>query len=324
MPRSLKIIGRNVIQSIPTMAGIVLLSFLMLKMLPGDAADALAGMTGDASKETLEALRESYGLNDSWAVQLWHYVLGLLRLDFGYSITYGAPVYDVIAQRIPSTLILSMTALVLSLIIGVTIGWIMAVFADRWPDRVLSSITLLFYSAPNFWIGLMAIVLFSAKLQWLPLGGAETIGGDLTGWAWFTDRVRHLMLPALTLSTFFVAIYARMTRASMLEIMHQDFIRTADAKGLHPVRVQLFHGLRNALIPIVTMAGMHLGNILGGAVVVETVFNWPGIGRLTMTALGGRDIDVLLGILLLTSLVVILSNILIDWLLSRIDPRISA
>lgn len=200
----------------------------------------------------------------------------------------------------------------------------MAVFAGKWPDRVLTSGSLLFYSAPNFWVGLMIIVVFSAKLRWFPSGGAETIGVDLDGWAWFVDRVKHLVLPSVALAAFFMAIYARLTRAAMLEVLRQDYIRTAAAKGVHPVVIQFRHGLRNALIPVTTVAGLHLGNMLGGAVVVETVFNWPGLGRLTMNALAARDNQVLLGILLLSSVAVIATNLVIDWLITLLDPRIRA
>ncbi|WP_136684153.1 ABC transporter permease [Falsirhodobacter xinxiangensis] len=317
-------IRRAALHAIPTMVGVVIVSFLMLHLMPGDAVDALAGISGGASAETVAAMRSAYGLDDPLGVQLARYAAGVFTLDFGHSISYGAPVFDVIVDRLPATLLLAATAFTIALVIGVAAGWAMAVFADRWQDRTLSAGVLFLYSAPSFWVGLMAIVVFSAKLNLFPLGGAETIGADLTGWALVADRLHHLILPASALAAFFVAIYARLTRAAMLEVLHQDFIRTARAKGLHPLRLQFRHGLRNALIPVVTMAGLHFGNLVGGAVVVETVFNWPGLGRLTMGALASRDISVLLGILLMTSVVVIAANILIDWLVARLDPRVSA
>jgi peptide/nickel transport system permease protein len=216
------------------------------------------------------------------------------------------------------------TALSLALILGIVIGSIMAAWTGRWPDRLLSVVVLLFYSMPGFWVGLMAIVLFSVKLGWLPSDGSMTIGANLTGFAFLSDRLEHLILPALALASFFVAVYARLVRASMLEVQRQDFMRTAQAKGLHPFFIQLHHALRNALIPVTTVAGMHLGNLLGGAVVVETLFGWPGMGRLALEAVLARDFSVLLGVLLLSSLLVIIANVVIDLLHAWLDPRIGA
>jgi peptide/nickel transport system permease protein len=198
----------------------------------------------------------------------------------------------------------------------------MAAFAGRWTDRILSVLTLIFYSVPGFWIGLMLIVLFSVKLGWLPSGGAETIGSDRIGPAAWLDRARYMVLPAMSLSLFFVAIYARLTRGAMLEVWSQDYIRTARAKGLGTVAVVTRHVLRNALLPVTTMAGIHLGGLMGGAVVVETVYSWPGLGRLAFEAVMGRDFHVLLGILLLSSLLVLTVNALIDLLQAWLDPRI--
>ena len=175
---------------------------------------------------------------------------------------------------------------------------------------------------PGFWVGLMAVVLFSVKLGWLPSDSSMTIGANYTGWAMIADRAAHLVLPALALASFFVAVYARLTRASMLEVQRQDFMRTAEAKGLHPFIIQLRHALRNALIPVTTVAGMHLGNLLGGAVVIETLFGWPGMGRLALEAVLARDFSVLLGVLLLSSFLVILANMVIDLLHAWLDPRI--
>jgi len=168
------------------------------------------------------------------------------------------------------------------------------------------------------------VVLFSVKLGWLPSDSNMTVGANFTGWAMIADRAAHLVLPALALASFFVAVYARLTRASMLEVQRQDFMRTAEAKGLHPFFIQLRHALRNALIPVTTVAGMHLGNLLGGAVVIETLFSWPGMGRLALEAVLARDFSVLLGVLLLSSFLVILANMVIDLLHAWLDPRIGA
>lgn len=317
-------IWRIFLHAIPTVLGIVVLNFLLLQLAPGDAADVIAAEAGSATEETMAALRRSMGLDLSALEQLKTYLLHLAQLDLGHSPRYAMPVLDLIMQRLPGTLILMATALGLAVVLGVALGAVMSSFAGRIPDRLLSVLSLLFYSIPGFWIGLMLILLFSVKLGWLPSGGSGTIGSSLTGWAAVLDKARYMILPAMSLSLFYVAIYARLTRAAMLEIRNQDYVRTARAKGLSPLRITLSHILRNALIPVTTMAGMHFGNMLGGAVVVETVFSWPGLGRLAFEAVMARDFNVLLGILLLSSLVVIVVNGLVDLLQSRLDPRIGA
>ena len=246
----------------------------------------------------------------------------LAHLDLGFSPRFNTSVLDLILERLPGTLLLMVTALGFALLIGIVLGSVMAAWAGKWPDRLLSIVVLLLYSMPGFWVGLMAIVLFSVKLNWLPNDGSETIGAHLTGFSFIADRLSHLVLPALALASFFVAVYARLVRTSMLEVQRQDFMRTAHAKGLNPFLVQLRHALRNALIPVTTVAGMHLGNLLGGAVVVETLFGWPGMGRLALEAVLARDFSVLLGVLLLSSLLVIVANVAIDLLHAWLDPRI--
>lgn len=319
-----KIVRRVAMQAIPTILGIIALNFLLLNLMPGDAADAIAGMSGSATAETMDALRRSLGLDKSLLTQLISYVSNVATFNLGVSSNYNAPVVNVIMERLPNTLMLMLSAFVLALTFGILIGWAMAVFANRWPDRLLTTVVLLLYSAPGFWVGLMAIVLFSARLGWLPSGGSETIGASLKGMELMRDRFEHLILPAAALATFFVAIYARLTRAAMLEVLRQDFMRAAAAKGLHPIVLQFRHALRNALIPVTTVAGLHLANMLSGAIVVETVFNWPGLGRLAMNSLLARDFNVLLGILFLSSIIVIVTNIIIDLIVMWLDPRIDA
>ena len=313
---------RNALQAAPTLAGIVVLNFLLLKLAPGDAADVLAAESGFATEETMSALRLRLGLDLSVLAQLWDYLTGLLQGDLGQSARYGMPVAEVIWQRLPGTLLLMSASLALAIGVGVALGAVMAVFAGRLPDRILSVVSLLFYSVPAFWIGLMLILVFSVRLGWLPSGGSGTIGSGLTGWAALLDQARYMILPALSLAIFYLAIYARLTRAAMLEVRSQDFVRTARAKGLSPFAVNARHVLRNALIPVTTMAGLHIGNMLGGAVVVETVYSWPGLGRLAFEAVMGRDFQVLLGILLLSSVLVILANLAVDLIQAWLDPRI--
>ena len=320
--RAGRTLRRTAWQALPTMFGIIVLCFFLLKMVPGDAADVIAAEAGSATAETMAALRARFGLDQPLLTQLLAYLDNLVHLRLGYSARFNMPVSDLILARLPNTLLLMLAAMSMALVVGILAGWIMAIFANRWPDRLLQVVVLIFYSTPGFWIGLMAIVLFSVKLGWLPANGNMTLGSDLTGFALIADRAKYLVLPSLALASFFIAVYARLTRASMLEVQRQDFMRTAAAKGLHPVTLQLRHALRNALIPVTTMAGLHLSNLLGGAVVVETVYGWPGMGRLALEAVTGRDFNVLLGVLLFSSLLVILANVAIDLLHAWLDPRI--
>lgn len=313
---------RTALHAGPTVLGIIVLDFLFLQLMPGDAADVIAIEAGAATAETMAMLRERFGLDQPIITQLGNFLGHLVQLDLGHSARFNASVLDIIMTRLPNTVLLMATALSLALLMGIVMGSIMAAWAGRWPDRLLSVVVLLLYSMPGFWVGLMAIVLFSVKLGWLPNDSNMTVGANYTGLAMIADRAVHLVLPALALASFFVAVYSRLVRASMLEVQRQDFMRTAQAKGLHPFFIQLRHALRNALIPVTTVAGMHLGNLLGGAVVVETLFGWPGMGRLALEAVLARDFSVLLGVLLLSSLLVIAANVVIDLLHAWLDPRI--
>jgi peptide/nickel transport system permease protein len=322
LSRILSSLRRTVVHAVPTVVGILVLNFLLLQLTPGDAADVIAGESGSATVETMAALRTRFGLDLSVWHQLLAYLNNLAHFSLGFSPRFNMPVMSLIAQRLPGTLSLMGMALAIALALGIAIGALMATCAGRLPDRLLSVLALLFYSVPGFWIGLMLIVVFSVQLGWLPSGGSGTIGTELTGWAAFTDQLRYLVLPATSLALFYVAIYARLTRAAMLEVQSQDYVRTAAAKGIAPWRVTMRHVLRNALLPVTTMAGMHLGGLLGGAVVVETVYSWPGLGRLAFEAVLSRDFSVLLGVLFLSSLLVIVANILVDLLHAWLDPRI--
>ena len=324
MRRTGTALRRTATQALPTVLGIIVLCFLLLHLVPGDAADVLAAENGSATAETMIALRQRFGLDQPMLGQLVNYLNRLAHLDLGYSARFGMPASQLILERLPNTLLLMVSALGMALVFGILAGWVMAIFAGRWPDRILQVVVLVFYSTPGFWLGLMAIVLFSVRLGWLPSNGSMTVGEPLSGFHLLADRASYLVLPSLALSSFFMAVYARLTRATMLEVQSQDFIRTAAAKGLHPVVVQFRHALRNALIPVTTVAGIHIGNLLGGAVVVETVFGWPGMGRLALEAVVGRDFNVLLAVLLMSSFLVILANACIDLLHAWLDPRIQA
>ncbi|UFH51075.1 ABC transporter permease [Pseudomonas sp. KNUC1026] len=316
------LLKRTLWQALPTLAGILLLNFVLLRCLPGDAVDVLASESGGASAETLAQWRSHFGLDLSLPQQLWAYLSHLLQFDLGLSPRYNVPVLQLILERLPNTLLLMVGALGLAVALGIAAGTAMATWAGRWPDRLLSLAVLLLYSTPGFWIGLMAVVLFSVKLGWLPSDGVATLGVELHGVAWLADRAAHALLPITALATFYIALYARLTRAAMLEVQRQDYVRTARAKGLSPPRVAVRHVLRNALLPVTTLAGLHFAALLGGAAVTETLFGWPGLGRLTLDAVMARDYNLLLGILLLSSVLVVVANVAVDLLQAWLDPRI--
>ena len=320
--RLLRRLFRTGLNAVPTGLGVVVLSFFLLRLAPGDAADVLAGESGSATAEGMAAIRTRFGLDLPVLHQLAAYLNNLAHFSLGFSPRYNMPVSALIGERLPNSLLLMGFALALALGLGIALGTVMASFAGSWLDRGLSVVTLLFYSVPGFWIGLMLIVVFSVKLGWVPSGGAETIGADLSGWARLVDRARHMVLPMVSLASFYVAIYARLTRGAMLEVRTQDFVRTARAKGLSGFAVTVRHILRNALLPVSTITGVHLGSLMGGAVVVETIYSWPGLGRLAFEAVMGRDFTVLLGILLLSSLLVVVVNVLTDLFHAWLDPRV--
>ncbi len=305
-----------------TMAGVLLLNFFLLHLIPGDAADVLAAESGGGTSETMALLRHHMGLDIPLLQQLAVYIGNLVHLNLGFSLRYNAPVFDVIMSRLPATLVLATASYVLGIVLGAVVGAVMAAWRGRWPDRVLSGLVVVLYSTPSFLVGVLLIILFSVQLGWLPSDGTSSVGLTLTGFQALADQAAHLVLPTLALSAHFVAVYARLTRAAMIEIEGLDFVRTARAKGVHPFFVTVRHVLRNALIPLSTMAGAQLAALLGGAATVEMVFSWPGIGRLALDAVQSRDFATLLGILLISSIVVVLSNLLVDALQALLDPRI--
>jgi peptide/nickel transport system permease protein len=232
------------------------------------------------------------------------------------------PVSKLILERLPATLLLTMTAFAISLLFGVFFGVLAARFAGTWADTAITVLALVFYATPLFWIALMAILLFSVAMDWLPSFGYETIGANYTGMAHILDVGAHLIMPAMTIGLFFMATYTRMTRASMLEVNRLDFVKTARAKGLSRNLIQRRHVLRNALLPVVTLAGVHSGTLIGGAVLTETVFAWPGIGRLMYEALLQRDYNLLLGVFVVCSAMVLIFNLITDLVYRLVDPRI--
>jgi len=288
----------------------------------------MAGESGASDPQFVEHLREQFGLDQPVLVQLGRYVTRAALGDLGYSYRNQVPVLELIASRLPATLLLMAAAFVLSISLGVALGALAARTRfqnrHRWLDSVVMSSAMLLYATPLFWLSLLSIIAFSLTLGWFPAFGMESVGANLTGWARVRDVAWHLTLPACSLAVFFMAVYARLTRAAMLEVMGQDFVKTARAKGLAPGRVLRRHVLRNALLPVVTFAGVQLGQLAGGAILTETVFSWPGIGRLMFDALMQRDYQLLLGIFLVTSGLVVSFNFATDLVYRWLDPRIGA
>lgn len=314
--------ARRLLQLLLVVFGIAVINFFLLHLAPGDAAQVLAGEAGSATPEYLAALRKQFGLDQSLPVQFGVYLRNLLSLNLGFSFRQGMPVAELIVQRLPATLLLMGTSIGFALIAGSALGIAAARRAGRSADTLISAVALVFYATPVFWTGIMLVVVFSVWLDWLPVGGMASIERGYTGLAYLKDVGLHLILPAATLGLFYLAVYARLMRAAMIDVQGQDFVRTAVAKGVRPGRIARRHVVRNALLPVVTMLGVQIGSVLGGAVLVETVFSWPGLGRLAFEALFQRDLNLLLGILLCSSAVVVVANILIDLLYTILDPRI--
>ncbi|WP_172327333.1 ABC transporter permease [Mangrovicoccus sp. HB161399] len=317
------ILGR-LAKALITLLAIAVLNFFLIHAAPGDPAVVLAGEAGAADEQMIAQLRERFGLDQSFHVQLGSYVWNIVQLDFGYSFRQGAPVLDLILERLPATLILTLTAFVISLTLGIALGVAASARVGKASDSVLTTLALLFYATPLYWAALMAVLVFSVELGWLPGFGYETVGAGYSGLARIWDVIKHLILPASTLGLFFMAVYMRMTRASMLEVAQMDFVKTARAKGLSGPVIRRRHILRNAILPVVTLAGLQAGQLVGGAVLTETVFAWPGIGRLMFESLAARDYNTILGVFLVSAAMVIVFNILTDLVYRLVDPRIGA
>jgi len=315
---------RRLAASVPTLLIILAGLFLLLQLAPGDTVDALVAQMGGGDPAMIEELRRFYGLDAPVLAQLMNYLWRLVRLDLGYSAIYGKPVVAVILERLPATLLLMVSALSFAFAAGMALGVVAARRVNQWPDTLISTLGLIFYATPSFWFGLMGIVVFGVWLGWLPPGGFETIGSGYTGIDRAIDIALHLVLPTVTLALIFLAIYLRIMRASMLEVLTLDFVRTARAKGLAEHGVVRRHVLRNALLPMVTLIGLQAGTMLGGSVVVESVFALPGLGRLAYESVVQRDLNTLLGIVFVSALLVIVINFLVDIAYARLDPRIGS
>ncbi|MBK3801847.1 ABC transporter permease subunit [Azospirillum brasilense] len=314
--------ARRTLAAAPMVVVMIVVNFLLLKAVPGDLVDVMAGESGIATAEQMADLRARFGLDRSALDQFQSYLSQLLRFDLGFSFRYNRPIADLVLERLPATALLVTVAVLAAVAVGVAAG----VLAGRRPggrfDRAVSVLSSLIFAVPSFWIGLVGIVLFAVQLRWLPIGGYATVGAPGAGWPHAVDVAAHLVLPAATLGLGYAALYARVTRAAVIETSRLDFVRTARAKGISETRVTLRHILRNALLPVVTLSGLKLGSMLGGAVVVETVFSWPGLGRLAFEAVADRDVNLLLSLFLCNSLLVIVMGILVDVSYAALDPRI--
>jgi peptide/nickel transport system permease protein len=299
-------IGRRLLLLVPTVLGVVTLVFFLVHLIPGDPVELMLGET--ASRADLTQLRADLGLDRPLGEQYARFLGGCARGDLGRSFFYRKPVLEVIAGALPATLVLAAAAMAVSLLIALPVGVFAAVRHDRLADRLAMLGSLLGVSMPNFWLGPMLIILFSFRLGWLPVSGRE--------------GAASLVLPAVTLGTALAAILARMTRASMLDVLREDYLRTARAKGVRERTVISRHGLRNALLPVVTIVGLQFGALLSGAVITENVFAWPGIGTLLIQAITARDYPLVQGCVLVIALCYVAVNFLTDALYAVIDPRV--
>jgi peptide/nickel transport system permease protein len=307
--------------AIPVLLCIAVLNFFLIHLAPGDPASVMAGEGGSATPEYMAMLRHKFGLDQPLPLQLWHYLVNIAHLDLGYSFRNDEPVLSLILDRLGPTLLLMGTAFLISVSVGTLLGLLAGTGRNSWRDAAGSILALLASATPSFWLGLMLIVLLSIRLEWLPTSGFETIGSFYEGRAYVLDVGRHLVMPALSLALFYLALYTRVMRASVIEQANMDYVTTARAKGQTERGILFGHILRNALLPVITMAGVQAANLIGGSVVVESVFGWPGIGTLAFSALQGRDLNLLLGIFLISACVVVVINLVVDLAYIALDPR---
>ena len=307
-------IGTRVLAVIPVMLGVAIVSFFMIRLIPGDIVDTIMG-TEYADPELEARLREYYGIDTPWYQQFATWFGNVLTGDLGTSYRTGRPVIDEIMTRFPSTLELAVTALVVSVLIALPLGVLSATRRNGPLDAGARVISLLGLSIPNFWFGILLINLFSVDRRWFPSGGSSDFA-----FSW--DHFKYLVLPAVTLGTSLAAVTMRMTRSSMLEVLGQDYIRTARSKGLSEATVVRVHALRNALIPVVTVVGIQAGALLGGTVVVEQVFSWPGLGTLVVQSIGNRDYALVQGSVLFLAAFYVLVSLIVDIIYLFLDPRL--
>lgn len=318
----LNYVVKRLLYALVLLFAVITLNFLLIHVSPGDPVETIAGAMGGMSEELRQQLRQQYGLDQPFLTQLGIYVAQILRGDLGYSYYFNLPVSQLILDRLPATLLLVVTSVIAAFLVGTGLGSLAARKPNGLLSQLVTTLSIVGYSAPVFWTGIVLIILFASVLPIFPVSDMYTAGSARSGLSGVLDVLHHLVLPAFTLAFVYVAQYSRLARASMLETLSSDYIRTARAKGLSEGVVLYKHALRNAVLPVVTMLGMQFGNVLAGAVLVETVFNWPGLGRLAFDSVLRRDYPTLLGILLFASLLVVIMNQLTDFAYRLIDPRI--
>ena len=316
-------IGQRVFYSVVLLLAVLVLNFTLIHMAPGDPADVIAGEMGGATAEMLADIRKTYGLDRPLHEQLFTYIGKVFQGDLGHSFYFDRPVTELILERVGATILLVLTSLILAIVVGTFLG----VFASQHPDGMLSHfvtlLALLGYSLPVFWTAIMLLILLAAPpVDMFPVSGMYDVTREGGAISYIFDVLHHLVLPVVALSTIYLAFYSRLSRASMLDVLGADYIRTARAKGLSERVVVYKHALRNGILPVVTFAGLQFSQLFSGAVLVETVFSWPGLGTLAFDSISRRDTPTLLGILFFSALIVIVANLLTDLSYRLIDPRI--
>lgn len=331
----LKFLGSRILTFVPTFLGVAFISFAFIRVLPGDPIIVMAGERG-MSEERYAELRTQFGFDQPFLVQFWDYLTGILQGDLGQSFVTKRPVWDEFFALFPATLELALCGMVFAVLLGLPAGVIAAVNRGKLWDRLFMSSALVGYSMPIFWWALLLIIVFSGHLQWTPVSGRIDLiyyFPDATGFMLYDaavsgqqgalwSAIRHLILPTLVLGTIPLAVIARQTRSAMLEVLGEDYIRTARAKGLPPARINAVHALRNALIPVITVIGLSVGTLLAGAILTETIFSWPGIGKWMVDSIFRRDYPVVQGGLMLIAVMVMVVNLTVDVLYGVIHPKI--
>lgn len=312
----------RVIQAVPLIFGVIIFNFILIRLAPGGPAYALAGSERQLTAEFVERINREFGLDRPLYEQLFLYISNILRGELGISYYFREPVLPLILERIPATALLMGTQFAISILVGVALAVVVSRKRTSGMDKASTVLSLMAYSTPTFWLGFILILFFSIQMKLLPSSGITTAGADFTGIAWIVDVLRHMLLPSLTLGLTGIAIYFGLAKASLRESLSQDYITTARAKGLDENRILTHHALRNSLLPVVSVAGMNIGVLISGAVLVETVFAWPGVGKLLYDAFLARDLPMIIGVFIVVSIAVIITNLLTDIVYAIIDPRI--
>lgn len=316
--------AKRIFYGLLLLLAVLVLNFCLISIAPGDIADTIAGVMGGANEEVLAEIRARYGLDQPFYAQLWRYLSGVAALDLGYSYFFNTPVTALILEKLPATLLLVFSAQIVAIIVGVLLGVLAAKKPNGTVSLTVTFLSLFGFAAPVFWTGILLIILLVSVFPLFPVGGMVDVALEGGFFVKTLDVLHHLFLPMVTLASIFLALYSRLARASMLEVLSADYVRTARAKGVSERGVLYKHALKNALGPVVTVAGLQFSAVISGAVVVETVFSWPGLGSLALQSILARDTPTIMGILFFSSLVVIVVNILTDMTLRLLDPRIKS